>query len=130
MLVVWSDDNVGDQLKFALSSEGFSVFTARSAAEASNLLDEGPWDVVVGDFSDVIGGHDLLATALSTDLFSQVIFYENEVTVAQAVEFMQAGAWTVLVASDAGVAGLANAVRGAWMERLTDLELAKEHGIE
>lgn len=125
--MVLDDASVGDALKEALKTQEFEVFVARSIEERGSLLSEGPWDVVV---SGLAGADELLAVVLTADLFSQVLFYDSGVSVKQAVDLMRAGAWSVFESGETSVEDLGAAVTEAWGERLADIRLAEEHGIE
>lgn len=129
VLLLVGDTEVVAGLKNELGGDDFDLTTG-DPADAEPVLGEGPWDVVVFDGSDHETAESVLALVLTEDLFSQVIFYIDKCPVREAVRFMRMGAWSVLVRSESGVEELAEAVRESWSERLADLELAREHGID
>lgn len=107
-----------------------------SPVRGADLLAEGPWDVVVGDAGDLteveggFGGEALLTAVLSQDLFCQTVFYGKGIGVSEAVDLMRGGACLVVSREESGLEGLAWAVEEAWSERLADVRLAMEHGLE
>lgn len=107
ILVVDDEEEVCAALKRRLQREGHEVTTASSAEEACRLLksESGKFDVVVTDMSmeQPDSGLAVLQTAVSRDLFTEVIVLTAYGNVANAVESMRRGAFDYLEKNVPGV---------------------------
>lgn len=102
---------------------GFSVVSAETEKEVSALVSEGPWDVVVAQFSDMNDSLELLSDVLSGDLFTQVIFVGNDVAVRDAVLLMRAGSWSVIDMGEDNVDDVIESISVAAEERREDMDI-------
>lgn len=107
ILVVDDEEEVCAALKRRLQREGHEVETASSAEEACNLLRtrSQAFDVVVTDMAmeQPDSGLEVLSTAISRDLFTEVIVLTAYGNVANAVESMRRGAFDYLEKNVPGV---------------------------
>jgi DNA-binding NtrC family response regulator len=107
ILVVDDEDEVRCVLQRRLERAGYTVYTACSAAEGVEALQDGgpSFDVVVTDMSmeDGESGVKMLKAALERDVFTEVIVLTAYGNVKNAVHCMQLGAYDYVEKNIPGV---------------------------
>ena len=107
ILVIDDEEAVRNAVKRRLEREGYSVQCAQTQAEGIKAIEEHnpPFDVVVTDMvmESPSSGVDVLKSALSTDVFTEVIVLTAYGNVANAVECMKFGAFDYVEKNIPGV---------------------------
>lgn len=107
ILVVDDEEDVRKALKRRMEREGYDVTTADNAADAAEKLKHNAqsFDLVITDMSmeEADSGLDVLRSALSSDIFSEVLVLTAFGNVANAVESMRRGAFDYLEKNVPGV---------------------------
>lgn len=107
VLVIDDEEAVRNAVKRRLEREGFVVVTADSQAAGIDTIkgSKPPFDVVVTDMvmETPNSGMEVLQTALSTDVFTEVIVLTAYGNVANAVECMKRGAFDYVEKNIPGV---------------------------
>jgi DNA-binding NtrC family response regulator len=107
VLVIDDEEAVRNAVKRRLEREGFEVDVSDNQADgiAAIAKKEPPYDVIVTDMvmESPTSGLDILKTALSHDVFTEVIVLTAYGNVANAVECMKRGAFDYVEKNIPGV---------------------------
>lgn len=128
ILIVLDPSPLKTELHTSLKEAQHQIFAPENKRDTEALLTEGPWDVVIAQVESQTGLPDdvaVLASALTSDLFTQVVYLGVDLTVRTAVELMRAGAWSVVDTSAETLSDILLTVEQAIQERREDLELVK-----
>ena len=107
VLVIDDEEAVRTAVKRRLERDGYSVVTADSQAAGIEAINNHnpPFDVVVTDMvmESPTSGLEVLQSALSTDVFTEVVVLTAYGNVANAVECMKRGAFDYVEKNIPGV---------------------------
>ncbi len=107
VLVIDDEEAVRNATRRRLEREGFEVETASSQEEGTQKIDskDPPYDLIVTDMvmESPTSGIEILQSALSADVFTEVIVLTAYGNVANAVECMKRGAFDYVEKNIPGV---------------------------
>jgi len=94
ILVVEDEEIARANLEHVISKEGFDVMTAKDGLEATNLINQHQFDIILTDLKmDKIDGMGVLDAAKKKDSDTEVIMITGYATVTTAVSAMKKGSF-------------------------------------